>query len=121
MNAKESRDIAPVTLPMHESSQPPASPTGSRMMSGCLGAMLIHPLLFVLAFLKGFMIGSAQVKVMSATGGSGPTEFLLEGGLNAMGNLAVGYLFVGFIIIPIASLIGSVIAIGIRNQVYHAR
>lgn len=102
---------------MTEQLQEPISPnTEGRLAYGCLGALLIHPLLFAFAFVKGFTLGSGREMVMSATGGSGPTKYLIEGGLTAMGNLAIVYLMAGFIVIPLASLVGAFFGVLLRKR-----
>ena len=42
--------------------------------AGCLSAVLIHPLMFLLAFLFGAVFGYREVHVMSATSPYGSME-----------------------------------------------
>lgn len=85
----------------------------SRTTAGCLSAVLIHPLLFLLAFLFGVVFGYREVLVMSATSPYGSWENGLEGGGNAVTELLVIYVFtigiVPLIISGVAAAVGTVL------------
>lgn len=73
---------------------------------GCAGAILVHPVLFLLGFAKGVIFGHPQIQVMSATGGYGSVEYGLAGGFNAMEEILIGYVMTLGIALIIVSLAG---------------
>lgn len=82
----------------------------SRGRQALLGAVLVHPLLFLLAFASGTIAGASKFTVFHPT--APPTEYGLQGGLNALGYVVVAY-FWSFGIVPlIVSGAGAVLAIG---------
>ncbi len=76
---------------------------------GCVGAVLVHPLLFVLAFLKGAIFGHAQPIVMGAASGHGDVKTGAAGGMNAVEEVFIGYVMT----LGIAPIIVSVIGVGL--------
>lgn len=83
------------------------------------GAILIHPILFALAFLKGLLFGHREHIVMSPTSSSGPMGYGLEGAMNAVGELLVLYvmtaLIAGVVISVAGAIIGMLICLVVRS------
>jgi hypothetical protein len=76
---------------------------------GCAGGVLVHPLLFLLAFAKGVVFGHPQPQVMSATSGYGAVEDGLAGGMNAVEDLLIHY----FMTVGIAPILVSLAGAGL--------
>ena len=77
--------------------------------SGCLGALLIYPLLYVFALLFGIVFGFREPRPMSPTVSHGPMERGIEGGFNSMVELLLVYVFT----VGIAPLIILLAGVGI--------
>jgi hypothetical protein len=87
----------------------------TRRMSGrrvaLLGAILIHPLLFLLLFCTGAWHGAAPISLMGDAGGRSPVKYGLEGGTNEMEGVFVFYMFPFPCILPlIISAVGAFVA-----------
>lgn len=77
---------------------------------GCAGAVLVHPILFLLGFTKGVVFGYPQPQVMSATSPYGSVETGLAGGVNALEDILIHYVMTLGIAFVIVSLAGAVLA-----------
>lgn len=76
-----------------------------------LGAVLVHPFLFLLAFTSGAIAGAGKFTLYHPTGPR--TEYGLQGGLNGCGEV-LGVYFLSLGIVPLlVSGIGAVLALGV--------
>jgi hypothetical protein len=83
----------------------------SSRMVAVLGAILIHPLLFLLLFCAGAWHGAAPISLMGDAGGRSPVKYGLEGGTNAMEGVFIFYMFPYLCILPlIISAVGALLA-----------
>ena len=89
----------------------------SKLGVGCAGAVLIHPLLFLLGFGKGALLGHSQPQPMSPTTAYGSFEYGLAGGGNAVEDILIHYvmtlglalLFVSFFGMGLAFLLARIV------------
>ena len=77
---------------------------------GCAGAVIVHPILFILGFAKGTLFGHPQPQPMSGTGGYGSVEHGMAGGINALADIFVHYVMTLGIAAIIISLGGAAVA-----------
>ncbi len=81
---------------------------GKGCLTGLVGAILIHPALFVLVFAWGAVFGT---QALVSGGPPGPRLYGVEGGLTALIILALYYVF---LIPPLGiSILGGVVGIGL--------
>lgn len=85
-------------------------PMKNATKTGCIGAVLVHPILFLLGFAKGVLFGHPEPQVMSATSGYGSFENGLAGGVNAVEDIAIHYIMTLGIAVIIVSLAGAGLA-----------
>jgi hypothetical protein len=105
----------PVGKPHASTDATNVKPGDTRRMSGrrvaVLGAILIHPLLFLLLFCAGAFHGAAPLNLMSDAGGHGTVKYGLEGGTNMLEVLGF-YMFPFPCILPlIISAFGAFLAL----------
>ncbi len=81
---------------------------GYAMLGAVLGALLVHPIAFVLAYVKGFVLGAGGGQVpMAATRTFGTVRYGLSGGEAGVGELLVLYVFSVGIVPLVLSVIGG--------------
>ena len=94
-----------------------AEPPWNSSTSGCraavLGAALVHPLLFLLAFAWGAIFGARGGSMASAD--PGPVQYGWEGGECAFASLFWGYISSCGMLPLIVSNIGAAVAVGARQ------
>jgi hypothetical protein len=74
-----------------------------------LGAVLVHPVLFLYAFLTGMVFGARD-----SWGGNAPTFYGWQGGLEGMKNALGGYLMTLGIAPLILSVVGAGLCVGVH-------
>jgi len=90
------------------SDEKPSYSKSSGCLAGMIGAILIHPIVFIFAFLKGFVLGGGRLNIMSATGSARPASYGFRGGWESVQELLIIEIFTFGVPIVILSVIGYV-------------
>lgn len=82
-----------------------------------LGAFLVHPIVFALAFAKGFLLGGGGGQIpMASTPTYGIVGYGFDGGMKSVGTLLVVYLFTLGIVPLMLSAVGGMIGYRFRHR-----
>ena len=77
---------------------------------GCVGAVIVHPVLILVGFIWGTLFGYPEPQPMSGTSAYGSVDYGIAGGVNAVKDVFVHYVMTLGIAAIIVSIGGAAVA-----------